>query len=226
MQLSSSDIQDVCSSLSHEISALLRSLAQSDTACFVLPFFWMKYESVLSVCLLNYHPPLTSQFEDLRSRNIRLVRTTGITAQNLARTPREQFITILDTLCLPIDFNSLSEKALEIAGNSEILVDTVIGWSTTPYRSGLGRIYTAVRLLRRWKKDGWDLDQPILHFLTSLQTAAVQQKRRMFKLIAELVRSRLFSISKYLQWLMARGLDRVSCADGQVSAVSAVLHYV
>lgn len=67
------------------------------------------------------------------------------------------------------------------------------------------RAYAAARLLRIWKRKGVDLQGPIFNFLAACSDVTGLHKKDIYKLLAELVRSRHLSVGKYLQWLIARG---------------------
>lgn len=204
-QVSSSKNQEAMAGLRFELSVLLRSLALSNPACFVIPDCWKKYEALLRSCGSNSELRWTFCFQRIRARNLRLVRSPIADLQKSNQTPRQILIILLDTSYKTLDLKNLSEASLQAVEDRNLLICTLIEWSTTRYRDGLSRIYIALRLLRLWDKAGFDLDQAILHFLGRVPVIAGLHMRSVFKLVGELIRTRLFSIGKYLQWLMARG---------------------
>lgn len=87
-----------------------------------------------------------------------------------------------------------------------MLATKVIEWASTSFRYGPARTYTAVRIFRRWKKTGIDMDFHLLSFLMQDHQRSGVRLLDVYHVICELVRSQSFSVAKYLQWLMARGL--------------------
>jgi mediator of RNA polymerase II transcription subunit 12 len=71
-------------------------------------------------------------------------------------------------------------------------------------------VYTAARLLRKWKISGVDIDTYIISFLSTVQDIAQLDMDNVYHIISELVRSQTFSVSRYLQLLMAKGVARKS----------------
>ncbi|MCJ1473427.1 RNA polymerase II mediator complex subunit [Lambiella insularis] len=136
---------------------------------------------------------------------IKSVHSSDAELRGSTQTPRQRLINLLDTSFRTLDHDSLSEASLEAVEDQTLLICTLLEWSTTEYRDGISRIYIALRLLATWGEAGLDLDQAILKFLGCVSATAGLHTRSVFKLIGELVRARLFSIGKYLQWLMAGG---------------------
>jgi mediator of RNA polymerase II transcription subunit 12 len=60
-------------------------------------------------------------------------------------------------------------------------------------------------LIRKWNISRIDTDAAIHAFLFSLKADHPFETRNVFRIIAELVRSRHFSVGRYLQWLIATG---------------------
>ena len=120
-------------------------------------------------------------------------------------TIRCRLIRVLDRIPLRFSLPAVSGECLAVVNEHGVLVATVIEWASTRYRNRVDRVYIAVRLLRRWRKQGVSLDNPILIFLGQCSTLAGILRANVSKIVAELVRSSHFSISKYLQWLISRG---------------------
>lgn len=90
----------------------------------------------------------------------------------------------------------------------------------------MARVYVAVRLLRKWKKSGLDVDSYILSFLAQSQSKTGLLMENVYHVISELVRSQTFSTGKYLQWLMARGVvdNMASSGDTPSGDISLLAH--
>ena len=111
----------------------------------------------------------------------------------------------LDSLRDNQSFGSVASACLRATSDSDLLIRTCVEWSSSVHRYGCFRAYAAARLLRIWKRKGIDLQSPIFNFLAACSDIPGLQKREVYRLLAELVRSRHLSVSKYLQWLIARG---------------------
>ena len=156
-------------------------------------------------------------FDHLSKRNAYFTTTSSASPIKSEATLEQQLISLLDNLPYTFNVVTVSEACLGISENREMLVCTVMRWSTTRYRAGLFRVYIAARLLRRWSKSEVDLDPTVLAFLKVNLSHTGYDQSMIHKLIAELVRSRHFSVSKFLQWLMARGLHIQTSSDETVS---------
>jgi mediator of RNA polymerase II transcription subunit 12, fungi type len=96
-------------------------------------------------------------------------------------------------------------------------------WASSVYREGSHRIYLATRLLRKWSLPGSDIDDAILDFLRTMDTIG-SEPRDAFRIVAELVRSRTFSVGKYLQWLIATGALSNAQHQEQVCLCSIIIN--
>ena len=200
----------------HQLRVLLRSCVVSFPDCFILPSCWTDLSTTLASCSGEQDRIFTAGFERLRRRNGRLVQSRQWNKSN-TYTPRQKLIGVLDKITCDFSIKALSEHCLKAVEDRDLLITTIFEWSTTVYRSNADRLYIGVRLLRRWSTSGIQLDEPILSFLESLTCIAGFRKTAVYKVVAELVRSRHFSVSKYLQWVMARGLTGSNFADCHVS---------
>lgn len=66
-------------------------------------------------------------------------------------------------------------------------------------------MYLATRLLRRWSHLGADVYEGVLSYLCSMTWTETGEPCTIFKVVAELVRSKTFAAGRYLQWLIATG---------------------
>jgi mediator of RNA polymerase II transcription subunit 12 len=60
---------------------------------------------------------------------------------------------------------------------------------------------------------GIDIDTYIILFVSTVQDTGQLDMDNIYHVISELVRSQTFSISRYLQWLMAKGVAKNAGGD-------------
>lgn len=104
-----------------------------------------------------------------------------------------------------LNTETLACDCLATLSDARALVSTVLRWASSLYREGAHRVYLATRLLRRWCRSGVDIDGAILSYFHSSDMNKGSDPRNVFRIVAELVRSKNFSVGKYLQWLIATG---------------------
>lgn len=158
----------------------------------------------------------------LSERNKR-IRRIKYGHTNLERSPSQRLIRLLDSAYSSSDLAALSSECLKIQLDRSVLIAKALEWASTPFRHGIARIYVTVRLFRRWKKSGIDIDSHILTFLTQSRGKTGLCMPNVYHVISELVRSRSFSVGKYLQWLMARGVVRDVDLSRQTVSIAIVL---
>ncbi|PGG98881.1 hypothetical protein AJ79_08757 [Helicocarpus griseus UAMH5409] len=191
------------SPLIRRLSRLVKTFALTHPSSFILPRTWSKYEGVLQSCLDLTLADDKAALEKIIDRNARVCRIKSDRAKSTG-SPHQRLIQLLDSSS---DLPTLSTECLNISLDYSVLITRIIEWSSTSFRYGLARIYTAVRLFRRWKKAGIDIDSHILAFLVQNHQKSGVRLLDVYHVISELVRSQSFSVGKYLQWLMARGVD-------------------
>lgn len=199
------DGDDIFHPIQEELARLLKSFMIAKPACFIIPSSWLKYESLLRSCISDEETNLTSTFEQLSSRNLHLIRSRDKHTRHAVEDARPEILTLLDNISNPFNLKITSEACLQVNGNRELLIITMLEWASSLYRRGRLRVYIAVRLLRRWARLGVDISGPVLAFLAASSAMVGLQKDNVYRVIAELVRSKHFSVGKYLQWLLARG---------------------
>lgn len=108
-----------------------------------------------------------------------------------------------------VRIEDLSDECMEIMSNATRLITSLLQWACSCYREGTHRIYLASRLLRRWSHLGADVYDGVMSYLGEMRWADSREPHILFRIVAELVRSKHFSAGRYLQWLIATGsLDR------------------
>jgi mediator of RNA polymerase II transcription subunit 12 len=151
-------------------------------------------------------------FDALAERNAR-VQLPRSRPESTQQSAQQRALQLFDSIHSSHDVSSASMTCLNSVEDKPALVAKLLEWSATPFRSGLCRIYTAARLLRKWKMSGVDIDSYIILFLSTVEDTAQVNMDNIYHVISELVRSQTFSISKYLQWLMAKGVTKISNAN-------------
>ena len=205
--MSKPGLAPVYESVREKLKTLLKSSIIMYPDCFVLPNNWTKYSSVLASSSDVQGEDFRVCLGRLSDRNRRLAREPGVEDAGTNRTPRQNIINILDKTIVRSNIDYLSDACLKTTDDQVLIVNTVLEWSTTQYRDRADRVYLGVRLLRQWNSSGIQLETPILNFLGNSETTTGLTKTNICRLITELARSQHFSVSKYLQWLIARGFQ-------------------
>jgi mediator of RNA polymerase II transcription subunit 12 len=168
---------------------------------FISPKVWIRYRATLASCIFPESARESPSYRSIDQRNERL--TFPDVKMDLS--PRRAVIKLLDkSLSGPFSIN-LPQECREIMPNLCTLTRTVLDWVTSSYRPGLAKIYVAARLLRSLNRSGIDVNEVILDFLGSGLVGQGLCKPSVYHLASELTRSGHFSVSKYVQWLIARG---------------------
>lgn len=173
--------------------------------CFLLRS-WSKYEVMLRTCMKAHEDMLFVEFERLSRRNSRIRRPPMQPGcRYSAQSCKQRLIAFLDSVPVKNDIGHTADACMRTIIDHDLLITTCIDWATNIYRNGQTGIYMVIRLLRRWAKTNIELDRPILEFLSTNPNLPPRQKSNIYRLVAELIHSKHFSVAKYLQWLMARG---------------------
>ncbi|KAF2176168.1 hypothetical protein K469DRAFT_678997 [Zopfia rhizophila CBS 207.26] len=187
-------------------STIIRLLVTSP-ASLLLPKTWSKHGIILHrLAEKHSHPRIIQIVADLDRRSSRLLRSSSTTSTNSQNSARK-LLSLLDTVdySTSISIESVSSECMELIADPRSLVSIVLQWASSLHREGMHRIYLATRLLRKWSHVGADVDDGILWYLHSLSSKKNIEPRNVFRVIAELVRSKTFSVGRYLQWLIATG---------------------
>lgn len=151
-------------------------------------------------------------FETLAERNTR-VQLPKSRPESTEQSAQQRVVQLFDSVRSSHDISSTSTACLNALEDRVTLVAKLLEWSATRFRSGLRRVYTAARLLRKWKMSGIDIDTYIILFVSTVQDTGQLDMDNIYHVISELVRSQTFSISRYLQWLMAKGVAGSASGD-------------
>lgn len=193
--------KDILIQLSNQLSILLQSLLRNNPESFIHPPLWLKYRE----CLISYLPTEAQSVQEAyRSIN---ARNAELLVSNTASPPAgtHHLVKLLDsTLYGPVD-GELAAKCWACSDDKALVVKTVAEWATSFHRPGLGKVYVAAGLLRTWSALRANTTGAILDTLDSVATEDSARKNHVYHLVTELARTGHFSVSQYIQWLIARG---------------------
>ena len=169
-----------------------------------MPRQWLRYRSMLESAS---DAPHAAFFEDVCQRNIRLQSMAGSDAESEGMTS-QTLIETLDSIAPGTDICNIARTLWEVAPDPELLIRTCLSWSTSIFNTTRARLYISARLLRSWNGMKVDVETHVLHFLAVEANAADSDNASLYRIIAELIRSRHFSVGRYLNWIIANGLVR------------------
>ncbi|KAJ6009663.1 hypothetical protein N7522_004679 [Penicillium canescens] len=186
------------------LARFIKRLVCDHTSSMILPNTWETYKQQVSSVLDLENACEKALFQNLAERNARVQRPNH-SKQTNNRSPHQRIIRLLDSIRSAHDISSMSSYFDTFEDKAE-LVSKLLEWLSTPFRHGLCRVYIGARLLRKWKSAGVDIDSHILAFLSRGRNNQRLVMDQIYHVISELVRSQTFSVGRYLQWLMARGV--------------------
>ncbi|KAL4906912.1 hypothetical protein BDW74DRAFT_130027 [Aspergillus multicolor] len=209
--------------LANRLSCCIRKLVLEHTSSVILPNSWEKHRDLILSCLKMKEAADKTIFDSLAERNSR-IQLPNARSESTQQSAQQRVVQLFDSVRSSHDIPSTSAACLNAFEDRLALVSKLLEWSATPFRAGLRRVYTAARLLRKWKMSGVDIDSHIISFLSTVQDMAQLEMDNVYHVISELVRSQTFSISRYLQWLMAKGVTGYfDGASGKVLSADACL---
>ena len=118
---------------------------------------------------------------------------------------RRAVLALLDSLNDAANPVVVAQECLRLKVDPQILVSTALRWTSSLERCTIRRVYAATRLFRMWSRHDMDVQGLILGFLGTDPDPRRFSKSHLYRLCSELVCSGHFTISRYLQWLMAQG---------------------
>ena len=186
--------------------AIFRLLLSSPVS-LLLPRTWDKHGPILHTLSQRHPLPRISHIvADLEERNIRLQRVAKSAVSDDINCP-DGIYNLLDSVDCSVDvrIDELAYHCMELISDANRLIAAVLRWASSYYREGSHRVYLVARLLRKWSHLGADIDEGILSYLHSPQSSSSSDPHIVFRIIAELIRSKTFSTGRYLQWLIATG---------------------
>ncbi|KAF7867209.1 hypothetical protein EAF04_005292 [Stromatinia cepivora] len=178
---------DILGPLNDRLRLLLNKLIILNPDNFVCPEIWFKHREILQAHLSVSDERLTTAWDEINRRNIRLT-TTAPEAQH---PPRQRLVNILDKSLFTLFTPEVINVCWQLDDDKTALIHAVLDWSTSCYRPGHAKVFIGARIIRSWRKLGADTTASMLSFLDSI--------------FSELARSNDFCIPTYLQWLISRG---------------------
>lgn len=186
-------------------NTLIKLLA-TRPACLLLPSTWPRYGPLLhTLAERRNHSQVTQAVRKLEYRNNRLLTSPkNVTS---SKTSAGRVYHILDSVNFkaPVRIEELSFECMEVISDATQLIAVLLQWACSCYRAGEYRIYLATRLLRRWSHLGADVYDGVISYLRDMAWVETGEPSIIFRIVAELVRSKTFSAGRYLQWLIATG---------------------
>ncbi|KAF2279548.1 uncharacterized protein EI97DRAFT_464783 [Westerdykella ornata] len=194
------------------LEQLLLKILVTSPSCLLLPDGWPSHLPVLQRLALKYpDSKALSTVQDLTRRARRL----GLHSLNdhSAHVPAREIISLLDAVDYASDVNVdvLANQCWDCLSDARDLVSITLQWASSCHRIGMHRIYLVARLLCKWWRSGIDTDDAILTFFQSANSSMVIEPCNIYRIVAELVRSKTFSVGRYLQWLISTGSFNQNC---------------
>ncbi|KAJ9155458.1 Transcription mediator subunit Med12 [Pleurostoma richardsiae] len=193
--------KDILTPLSSRLTALLSSILIASPENFVSPAPWMKARETLMSSLPADDDGLQAAIKRIDSRNEQLLASNARTQPAV----RHVLVKLLDGALQSPMSADLPTQCWTLSQDKVALARTLLEWSTSVYRPEIAKTYVAARLLEAWSRLGLDVTRAILDFIDVDPLTETERKGALYHLISELVRLNLFSISRYIQWLIARG---------------------
>ena len=192
---------DILAPLSGRLESLLRGLMVSNPESFLFPAVWEKHRSALRSSLASDDARLTAIFNSLDQRNARFAKSDA----EKEVSPRRRLIQLLDTTLVNPLASDIPNLCWQMDDDKNVIMQTVLKWSSSFHRPGNTKLYVAARILRFCGRSGADVSEAVLRFLDSKASDTGCDKSAFYHLVSELARSEHFSTASYLQWLIARG---------------------
>jgi len=201
------------------LESILAKVAVTKPACLLLPGAWERHGAVLSTfAQRRSNSTISRAVNEIDRRNKEVMRASSVGLSTFEASVGNLY-RLLDAMDYTAGFsvNDLAFDCMDIIPDSNCLVSAVLQWASSLYRQGSHRLYLATRLLRKWSHVGVDIYEGILAYISRLASYSSKDPQLVFRVIAELVRSKTFSLGRYLQWLIASGSLNQQPSPGMVS---------
>ncbi|KAJ6444090.1 RNA polymerase II mediator complex component Srb8 [Purpureocillium lavendulum] len=196
-----SDIDgDILIQLSSQLSNLLKTLLTTYPESFIAPSSWGRHRDTLKAAFAADDLACQSAYQNVSSRNAQL--TVANTAPPAGR---QYLVRLLDSSLQGHNDPELANKCWAASDNKLDTVKTVIEWGTSLHRPGAAKVYVAAKLIKSWGSFNINPTTAVLDLLCEVPQGDKLRSKAVFSLVAELVRSQIFSVSQYIQWLIGRG---------------------
>ncbi|KFY43025.1 hypothetical protein V494_02131, partial [Pseudogymnoascus sp. VKM F-4513 (FW-928)] len=203
VQAHESPDRDLLLPLIERVGNILTATVRTNPESFIALPQWPKYCDTLLACNTTSGPDETFFFDAISRRNARLKSRSSTCSE--AQSSRRRVIDLLDA-SLSVQFSpTLSRECWKEIRDRALLVQTLFDWATSCARPSLMKTFVAARLMRTWSRHGIDVDESVLNYLTFRSNGPGVSVDAVYHLVSELARSGHFSVSKYIQWVIARG---------------------
>ena len=193
--------KDILQPLLQNLTQCLNTLILSSPENFVSPSTWSKYRDALRACLPAGDEARHNSFGAINLRNEQLAAA----ANRSQPAARHILVRMLDgTLQIPMP-SELPVQCWGVSKDKSALARALLEWCTSLYRPGLAKVYVTSRILQHWSTLGLDATMAVLDFLDADACEEQGRKATLYHIVCELVRSSIFSVPRYVQWLIARG---------------------
>lgn len=189
------------------LESVLTKIFITVPSSLLLPQTWEKHADVLrTFARRRNNAKIMHTFADLDERNKAILCPPSLES-SIPKHSLSAFFRLLDDVDYKksIAIEGLAFECMQIVPDHTQLVSAVLQWASSLYRQGLHRLYLATRLLRKWSQIGIDVGEGIMLYLPSIGSDLSKETRIVFRIIAELIRSKTFSLGRYLHWLIATG---------------------
>ena len=184
------------------LKLFIGELLQAYPHNLIVPLTWDKNRDCVRSSIGPDEHQLWRAYQQVSTRTERL--STANFRRPKVVSGRQRLLHYLDKLRVFTSIDEVSTMCLTFMADHNQVIHELLKWATSSFRTGSFRVYLAVRLLRTWRTRGTDTDEAILDFLVKSKSHPCSHSN-LYLIIAELVRSRQFSIGHYMQWLIARG---------------------
>lgn len=179
---------------------MLRTLLTAYPENFVAPHFWMKHRDALKAAFAIDDLACQRAYNSVNARNAQLT-----VANTSSPAGRQYLVQLLDATLQGHNDPELANKCWATSENKPDTVKTVVEWGTSLHRPGPAKTYVAAKLIRSWSSFHINPTTAVLDLLCDVAQGDKLRSKAIFNLVAELVRSELFSVQQYIQWLIGRG---------------------
>lgn len=167
---------------------------------------WGQYKPILELCVNKQSFTVRSCLQNISYRNKNLLPPILDEQQQRAVSLQRRLISTLDSIPMPFDVDELWQKCCSLGLGNDQLIRCLCQWATTTLRVGVQRVFVVVGLLQRAKASAVDVQEHLISFMGGFGSNVKGNKRDVYLLVSELVRSKTFSVAAYMKWLISRGI--------------------
>jgi mediator of RNA polymerase II transcription subunit 12 len=189
------------------LESIIARVAVTKSACLLLPDDWDRYKEVLNVfAQRRAHTKICQVIPGLDQRNKDIMHSRSLGSSATQQSFRTLY-RILDGVNYEanISVDELAYDCMDLFADQDRLISATLQWASSLYRQGLHRVYLVTRLLRKWNQVGINVSDGILRYLPYVALDRSKDSEIVFRVVSELVRSRTFSLGRFLQWIIATG---------------------